>query len=108
MELRTAIDAKRSQSSGWQYYLDETAELKTMSQVTTKAEHVLKQKVEVAQKQKAEVEKVAKVEVEKVAKAEIDKVAEVQREVVESAIHYFITSGGIPFVLLSTQGSLRR
>ena len=100
MELRTAIDAKLSQSSGWQYYLDETAELKTMLQVTTKAEHVLKQKVEVAQKQKAEVEKVAK--------AEIDKVAEVQKEVVESAIHYFITSGGIPFVLLSTQGSLRR
>lgn len=100
MELRTAIDAKLSQSSGLQYYLDETAELKTMLQVTTKAEHVLKQKVEVAQKQKAEVEKVAK--------AEIDKVAEVQKEVVESAIHYFITSGGIPFVLLSTQGSLRR
>ena len=100
MELRTAIDAKLSQSSGWQYYLDETAELKTMLQVTTKAEHVLKQKVEVAQKQKAEVEKVAK--------AEIDKVAEVQKEAVESAIHYFITSGGIPFVLLSTQGSLRR
>ena len=100
MELRTAIDAKLSQSSGWQYYLDETAELKTMLQVTTKAEHVLKQKVEVAQKQKAEVEKVAK--------AEIDKVSEVQKEVVESAIHYFITSGGIPFVLLSTQGSLRR
>jgi hypothetical protein len=100
VELRTAIDAKLSQSSGWQYYLDETAELKTMLQVTTKAEHVLKQKVEVAQKQKAEVEKVAK--------AEIDKVAEVQKEVVESAIHYFITSGGIPFVLLSTQGSLRR
>ena len=71
-----------------------------MLQVTTKVEHVLKQKVEVAQKQKAEVEKVAK--------AEIDKVAEVQKEVVESAIHYFITSGGIPFVLLSTQGSLRR
>ena len=100
MELRTAIDAKRSQSSGWQYYLDETAELKTILQVTTKVEHVLKQKVEVAQKQKAEVEKVAK--------TEIDKVAEVQKEVVESAIHYFITSGGIPFVLLSTQGSLRR
>ena len=100
MELRIAIDAKRSQSSELQYYLDETAELKTMLQVTTKAEHVLKQKVEVAQKQKAEVEKVAK--------AEIDKVAEVQKEVVESAIHYFITSGGIPFVLLSTQGSLRR
>jgi hypothetical protein len=71
-----------------------------MLQVTTKAEYVLKQKAEVAQKQKAEVEKVAK--------AEIDKVAEVQREVVESAIHYFITYGGIPFVLLSTQGSLRR
>ena len=73
MELRTAIDAKLSQSSGLQYYLDETAELKTMLQVTTKAEYVLKQKAEVAQKQKAEVEKVAK--------AEIDKVAEVQKEV---------------------------
>jgi len=71
-----------------------------MLQVTTKVEHVLKQKVEVAQKQKAEVEKVAK--------AEIDKVAEVQKEVVESSIQYFITSGGIPFVLLSTQESLRR
>ena len=94
MELRTAIDAKLSQSS--------------MLQATTEAKHVLKQKAEVAQKQKAEVEKVAKVEVEKVAKAEIDKVAEVQKEVVESASHYFITSGGIPFVLLSTQGSLRR
>ena len=55
MELRTAIDAKLSQSSGLQYYLDEIAELKTMLQVTTEAEHVLKQKVEVAQKQTAEV-----------------------------------------------------
>ena len=73
MELRTAIDAKRSQSSGWQYYLDETAELKTMLQVTTKAEHVLKQKVEVAKKQKAEVEEAEK--------AEVDKVAEAQKEV---------------------------
>ena len=86
MELRTAIDAKLSQSSGLQYYLDETAELKTMLQVTTKAEHVLKQKVEVAQKQKAEVEKVVK--------AEIDKVAEAQKEVVESEFHYSITYGG--------------
>ena len=71
-----------------------------MLPATTEANHVLKQKAGVAQKQKAEVEKVVK--------AEIDKVAEAQKEVVESAIHYFITSCGMPFVLLSTQGSLRR